>query len=145
SIPDSSGFISFCNPVFSITPSGIYSEEVEVQGMRWKLLLRKKSESSNLEVYLVHRTCESGPWSVDVSAQFRLIGTSGEWHREREFNETFHNGRSRCGFSEFMLWSDLISKNKEFINAVESLTIEVRFTLSNVIGISRAIDFTDPD
>ncbi|GMR55511.1 hypothetical protein PMAYCL1PPCAC_25706, partial [Pristionchus mayeri] len=142
---DSSGFISFSNPVSSITPSGIYGEEVDVQGIRWKLLLRKKSASSHLEAYLIHRTCDAGPWSVDVTAQFRLIGSSEEWSREMELNETFRNGRSRSGFSEFMPWSDIISVNKGFINSDISLTIEVQFTLSNIVGICRAIDFTDPN
>ncbi|GMR55120.1 hypothetical protein PMAYCL1PPCAC_25315, partial [Pristionchus mayeri] len=125
-----------------ITACGVFSNEIEVRGLRWKLYLKKKK--SHLGVYLVHRTYQSTPWSVDISAQFKLLCKNEEQHREIELNETFRNVNARCGFAEFIPWKELIDKNKGF-RYKNTINIEAQFTLSNIIGISPVIDCTNPD
>ncbi|GMR35190.1 hypothetical protein PMAYCL1PPCAC_05385, partial [Pristionchus mayeri] len=104
----------------------------------------KKNTSSHLGVYLQHLTYETRPWSIDVSAQFRLLGRKGD--REFELKTTFHNGCTRVGIDKFIPWKELVSRRKGFINIKdEQIVIEARFTLSNIVGISPRIDFTDAD
>ncbi|GMR34792.1 hypothetical protein PMAYCL1PPCAC_04987, partial [Pristionchus mayeri] len=86
---------------------GVYSSEVEVCGLLWKLLLVKRSSSPYLEVYLLSRTYDPGPWSIDVSAEFRLILTDEYRHLQREIKETFCHRHTRWGIPEFIPWNEL--------------------------------------
>ncbi|GMR55117.1 hypothetical protein PMAYCL1PPCAC_25312, partial [Pristionchus mayeri] len=137
-----SGIIRFKANLGKITACGVFSDEVEVRGLRWKLYLKKKK--SHLGVFPVHRTYLSTPWSIDASAQFKLMNADEDNHRELELKEVFRNGHSRCGFTEFIPWKDLFDKDKGFQNDGR-INIKARFTLSNIIGISPIINFTNPD
>ncbi|GMR55098.1 hypothetical protein PMAYCL1PPCAC_25294, partial [Pristionchus mayeri] len=140
----SSGVIRFNEYANRIVERGFFSDEIEVLGSRWTLLV-KKSASSHLGVYLVHRTYETRPWSIDVAAQFNLIGTGEEGNREFELKNTFHNGHTRAGFDEMIKWNDLVDKEKGFVNERCHIVIEAWITLSNIVGISSVIDFTNPE
>ncbi|GMR55035.1 hypothetical protein PMAYCL1PPCAC_25230, partial [Pristionchus mayeri] len=98
-------------------------------------LLTRKIESSTVEVCLVRRTFDTRPWSVDVCAQFKLVGSSEEWNRESEIRETFDNDHSRWGIAEFIQWSDLLDKEQGFLGECGMITVEARFILSNIVGI----------
>ncbi|GMR55020.1 hypothetical protein PMAYCL1PPCAC_25215 [Pristionchus mayeri] len=124
----SSGFIRFNGYSGTIREKGQFSDEVEVLGSRWKLLV-KKSESSKMEIFIVRRTFDTRFWSVEVSAKFKLLGQGKDGDREFKMKERFHKGKTRAGVEFDPKWySDII--------------IEARFTLSNAIGFSSAIDFT---
>ncbi|GMR35408.1 hypothetical protein PMAYCL1PPCAC_05603, partial [Pristionchus mayeri] len=138
------GCIRFGGEVRMILKRGIFANDTEVVGPLWWSLMVKKNASSHLGVYLVHRTYETRPWSVNVSAQFKLVGAGDEGNRECELKTTFHNGCTRAGINEFIPWDDLVDKNKGYLNK-DRIVIEVRFTPSNVVGISPEIDFTDSD
>ncbi|GMR35243.1 hypothetical protein PMAYCL1PPCAC_05438, partial [Pristionchus mayeri] len=79
----------------------------------------------------------------DVSAKFKLVGSGAEGNREVELKNTFHNGSTKAGIDDFIPWKDLIDMNKGFINDQGEISIEARFTLSDIVGISPVIDFTD--
>ncbi|GMR55517.1 hypothetical protein PMAYCL1PPCAC_25712, partial [Pristionchus mayeri] len=138
------GFISYAENEGDITPSGLFSKEVEVRGLPWKLLLKKKIGATHLEVYLLHRSYEPAPWSIDVSAQFKLKNTCEELDRVQKITKSLHNGQAKCGFEEFIPLNDLINRDKGFIDD-GMFCIEVQFTISNIVGISPATDFTDPN
>ncbi|GMR38441.1 hypothetical protein PMAYCL1PPCAC_08639, partial [Pristionchus mayeri] len=85
---------------------GVYTSEVEVGGLMWKMLVMKKISSSYLDVYLLCRTYDASPWSVDVSAEFTFIMPGEDRHVERELKETFCHRHTRWGFAEFTPWED---------------------------------------
>ncbi|GMR44402.1 hypothetical protein PMAYCL1PPCAC_14597, partial [Pristionchus mayeri] len=94
-----------------------------------------------VKVYLVHRTCDSGNWNFDVSAEFSFVqdeisldcGEENFFLLINKLNSTFRYGQTtRLGCDDYIRIPP------------ESLTVQVRFTISNIAGISPSIDFTDP-
>ncbi|GMR35154.1 hypothetical protein PMAYCL1PPCAC_05349 [Pristionchus mayeri] len=101
-----SGLIRFNENVDMILERGTFaSGDIEVCGLMWGVVAKRnrKDSSCHLGIYLHHLTYETRPWSVDVSAQFKLVGF-GDRNREWELKKTFHNGCTRAGIDEFIPW-----------------------------------------
>ncbi|GMR49853.1 hypothetical protein PMAYCL1PPCAC_20048, partial [Pristionchus mayeri] len=130
-----SGEITFCTWTENIDPEGAYSDEVEVCGLRWKLLLVKKDSSEYLEVYLLPRIFDAGPWSFDVSAEITIIGLDEDW--TRTCKDSLSSSHKRCGFDKFISWADFNDEKKGYIvnNYANDFEIVAQFHLSNVVGI----------
>ncbi|GMT02017.1 hypothetical protein PENTCL1PPCAC_24191, partial [Pristionchus entomophagus] len=123
----SSGFIRF-----EISPSGIYSPMVEVNGMPWKLLVKRQPF---LEVFLYHRESECNMWSIDVSVELTLVNIDREKNKLCKFDVTFSYEYINWG-EDLIEWKDLINEEKGFINDGK-IIIEARFTLNKIIGIRK--------
>ncbi|GMR54682.1 hypothetical protein PMAYCL1PPCAC_24877, partial [Pristionchus mayeri] len=124
---------------------GRFSSEAELNGTKWKLWVKQEECSPFVEVYLLRRTCDPGLWSIDVSAEFRIVGRGGVAHRVQKLNETFHNGQARGGCDKFIRSNEFTyNEDSELLTDDFKLVIEVEFSLSNFVGISSAFDFTDP-
>eukprot|EP00080_Pristionchus_pacificus_P007004 PDM67024.1 BTB domain-containing protein [Pristionchus pacificus] len=65
---------------------------------------------------------------------------------EKTYKQTFNHEYASWGYLEFYKWEDLLNEEKGFIKD-NKIIIEVRFTLSNFIGIRTVspIDYSDPN
>ncbi|GMR54752.1 hypothetical protein PMAYCL1PPCAC_24947, partial [Pristionchus mayeri] len=128
-----SGFIRFeVDKVSTLGTGRRYSPEVEVRGIPWKLSVFKKSDLSSIGVSLDHGKSNSNIWSIDVSAELSLINTSDKGNpRTMDFKTTFNNKTLNWGFYEYISWEEVVNEKKGFIKD-DKITLEVRFTLSNI-------------
>ncbi|GMT01658.1 hypothetical protein PENTCL1PPCAC_23832, partial [Pristionchus entomophagus] len=120
--------------VSALDLNGRYTPEHEVEGVPWRVNVCKYP-SGHLGVFLGHCNNASNIWSIDVSATVSLFKNDGKANPLiKKINKTFNHGTpENWGYSKFILWEELIDKNKDSVKD-DKLTIEVRFTLSNIIG-----------
>ncbi|GMT29914.1 hypothetical protein PFISCL1PPCAC_21211, partial [Pristionchus fissidentatus] len=124
-----------------------YSPEIEFEEMPWKLLARfeKRDNVDYLGAYLVAMKSESNLWSVDVSAEIKLINQDDDQQSiSQKYEKTFNRDVLPWGFVKFVEWSMVTNPAKGFIKD-DKITVEARFTLKNMKGIRKIprLDFTD--
>ncbi|GMR54637.1 hypothetical protein PMAYCL1PPCAC_24832, partial [Pristionchus mayeri] len=120
------------------------SPTIEVLGMPWCLVVWKKDDDF-ISLFLgLHRLNDCDMWSIEASVEFRLVNVNLADNEAAEITCTYNHKGRNWGISEFFAWEELIDESQGFVKDGK-ITIETRFTLSNMTGIriDRAVNFSD--
>lgn len=92
----------------------VYSNEVVVRGIRWKLLTKKAN--SNLALYLyADKNDLEFYWGHEIKVTVTLISFNSTGSPSQAYIHNFHKRENNWGWPQFLSWSDFTSSNNKYV------------------------------